>query len=151
MPAAQRILAAALLVGMQLPIAAQANTYQASASKNSHKSGTYFQRHPKVKAATIGAGVGTAAGAVTGLVSGKGVVRGAAIGAGTGAGVGLISSSKTLKKHPLIAGLANGGVTGLGLGLAASKGHGSGKTAAKAAGVGAALGLGAGFLKDKIR
>ncbi|HNB21770.1 MAG TPA: hypothetical protein PKZ32_05125, partial [Candidatus Melainabacteria bacterium] len=37
---------------------------------------TYFQRHPKVKAATIGAGVGAGAGALTGLVTGRGVLRG---------------------------------------------------------------------------
>jgi len=127
-----------------------ADTLKCAAVKNTSHT-TYLQRHPKVKATAVGAGVGTAAGAVTGLVSGKGVLRGAAIGAGTGAGIGLISSSKTAKKHPLIASVANGGVAGLGLGLAASKGHGTGKTAAKAAGVGAALGLGMGLLKDKIR
>ena len=81
---------------------------------------TYFQRHPKVKAVTIGAGVGAGAGALTGLVSGAGVVRGAAIGAGSGAGVGLVRSSRTMKRHPIIRDTATGTIAGLGIGAASS-------------------------------
>jgi hypothetical protein len=109
---------------------------------------TFFQRHPKVKAATVGAGVGTAAGAITGLVSGRGVVRGAAIGAGTGAGVGLIHSSRTMKRHPIIKDTAMGSLAGLGIGAAAS--HGS-RRAFQGAGVGAAVGLGVGLLKHGLK
>lgn len=105
---------------------------------------TFFQRHPKVKAATIGAGVGAAAGAVTGLVSGRGVLRGTAIGAGAGAGVGLIRSSRTLKRHPIIRDVATGTVAGLGLGWAASR---RGRTIGKATAIGAAAGLGVGLLR----
>jgi hypothetical protein len=82
---------------------------------------TYFQRHPKVKAVTIGAGVGAGAGALTGLVSGAGVVRGAAIGAGSGAGVGLVRSSRTMKRHPIIRDTATGTLAGLGIGAASSR------------------------------
>lgn len=105
---------------------------------------TYFQRHPKVKAATIGAGVGAGAGALTGLVTGRGVLRGGAIGAGTGAGVGLVRSSTTLKRHPIIRDVATGTLVGGGLGWAGSRRRG---TIAKTAGVGAALGLGVGLFK----
>lgn len=109
---------------------------------------TFFQRHPKVKAATVGAGVGTAAGAITGLVSGRGVVRGAAIGAGTGAGVGLIHSSRTMRRHPIIKDTAIGSLTGLGIGAAASRGS---RRAFQGAGVGAAVGLGVGLLKHGLK
>ncbi len=112
--------------------------------------GTYLQRHPKVKGATVGAAVGTGAGAVTGLLSGKGIMRGAAIGAGTGAGVGLLQTSQTMKRHTIIKDGLIGTTAGLGLGMAASRGHGTGKNAAKAAAVGGALGLGFGFLKKKL-
>lgn len=105
---------------------------------------TYFQRHPKVKAAVVGGGVGAAAGAVTGLVSGRGVLRGAAIGAGAGAGIGLIRSSRTMKRHPIIRDVATGTVAGLGLGWAASR---SRRTIGKATAVGAAVGLGVGLFK----
>ncbi len=105
---------------------------------------TYFQRHPKVKAATIGAGVGAGAGALTGLVTGRGVLRGGAIGAGTGAGVGLVRSSQTMKRHPIIRDVATGTLVGGGLGWAGSRRRG---TIAKTAGVGAALGLGVGLFK----
>ncbi|HIA51421.1 MAG TPA: hypothetical protein EYN91_04955 [Candidatus Melainabacteria bacterium] len=105
---------------------------------------TYFQRHPKVKAATIGAGVGAGAGALTGLVTGRGVLRGGAIGAGTGAGVGLVRSSTTMKRHPIIRDVATGTLVGGGLGWAGSRRRG---TIAKTAGVGAALGLGVGLFK----
>lgn len=105
---------------------------------------TYFQRHPKVKAATVGAGVGAAAGAVTGLVTGRGVLRGGAIGAGTGAGVGLVRSSTTMKRHPIIRDVATGTLVGGGLGWAGSRRRG---TIAKGAGVGAAVGLGVGLFK----
>ena len=107
----------------------------------------YMYRHPKVKAATVGAGVGTAAGAVAGLLSGRGIMRGAAIGMGTGAGVGLIRSSQTMWRHPLIEDTATGAVTGLGLGAAAGHGHGS---AVKAAAVGSAVGLGLGAMKQFV-
>ncbi|MBP6744356.1 glycine zipper family protein [bacterium] len=106
---------------------------------------TYFQRHPKVKAVTIGAGVGAGAGALTGLVSGAGVVRGAAIGAGSGAGVGLVRSSRTMKRHPIIRDTATGTIAGLGIGAASSR---RGKRAWQGAGVGAAVGLGVGLFKN---
>ncbi|MBY0357815.1 MAG: glycine zipper family protein [Candidatus Obscuribacterales bacterium] len=109
---------------------------------------TFFQRHPKVKAATVGAGVGTAAGAVTGLISGRGVVRGAAIGAGTGAGVGLVRSSNTMKRHPIVKNVTTGTLVGLGVGAAASRGH---RRALQGAGIGAAVGLGASLLKGDLR
>jgi len=105
---------------------------------------TYFQRHPKVKAATVGAGVGAGVGALTGLVTGRGVLRGGAIGAGTGAGVGLVRSSTTMKRHPIIRDVATGTLVGGGLGWAGSR---RGGTVAKTAGVGAALGLGVGLFK----
>lgn len=106
---------------------------------------TYFQRHPKVKAATIGAGVGAGAGAVTGLVTRRGVVRGAAIGAGTGAGVGLVRSSKTMKRHPIVKNTATGALVGLGLGAAGSR---RGSTVTKTTAAGAAVGLGYGLFKQ---
>lgn len=109
---------------------------------------TFWQRHPKVKAAAIGAGVGTAAGAVTGLVTGRGVVRGAAIGAGTGAGVGLVRSSRTLKRHPIIQDTATGTLVGLGLGAAASR---RGRRIGQATAVGAAVGLGVGVLRNGLK
>jgi len=109
---------------------------------------TFFQRHPKVKAATVGAGVGAAAGAVTGLVSGRGVVRGGLIGAGTGAGVGLVRSSDTLKRHPIVRDVATGGLVGLGLGAAASR---RSKRVWQGAGVGSAAGLAYGLLKHGLR
>lgn len=118
--------------------------YQATGVKG------YFQRHPKVKSATLGAGVGAGVGAVTGLISGKGTMRGAAIGAGTGVGVGLVRSSRTLDSHPVIKDTATGTLLGAGLGMAASRGHGKGKKIAAATAVGAALGIGTGLLKDKF-
>lgn len=108
---------------------------------------TYFQKHPKVKSAAVGAGVGAGAGAVTGLISRRGVMRGAAIGAGSGAGVGLIRSSDTLKRHPIVRDVATGTVAGLGFGAAASKRKG---TIGKSTAVGAAVGLGYSLLK-KVR
>ncbi|CAN5418309.1 hypothetical protein BH11CYA1_BH11CYA1_50190 [soil metagenome] len=105
---------------------------------------TYFQRHPKVKAVSIGAGVGAGAGALTGLVSGRGVVRGAAIGAGSGAGIGLVRSSNTMKRHPIISDTATGTIAGLGIGAASSRGS---RRALQGAGVGAAVGLGVGLFK----
>lgn len=109
---------------------------------------TFFQRHPKVKAATVGAGVGAAAGAVTGLISGRGVVRGGLIGAGTGAGVGLVRSSDTLKRHPIVRDVATGGLVGLGFGAAASR---RSKRAWQGLGVGSAAGLAYGLLKNGLR
>ncbi|MBS1998152.1 MAG: hypothetical protein JSS86_17635 [Cyanobacteria bacterium SZAS LIN-2] len=106
---------------------------------------TFFQRHPKVKAASIGAGVGAGAGALTGLVTGNGVVRGALIGGGAGAGVGLVRSSDTLKRHPIVRDVATGSLVGLGLGAAGSRGH---RRALQATGVGAAIGLGVGMFKN---
>ncbi len=105
---------------------------------------TYWQRHPKVKSAAIGAGVGAGAGAVTGLISGRGVLRGAAIGAGTGAGVGLIRSSRTMRRHPLVRDLATGAAVGFGLGAAGSR---RGSTMLKATAIGTAIGGGYHFLR----
>lgn len=105
---------------------------------------TYFQRHPKVKSAVVGAGVGAGAGAVTGLVTGRGVLRGAAIGAGTGAGVGLVRSSRTMRRHPLMRDMATGGLVGFGFGAAGSR---RGRTMVKSAAVGTAIGGGYHFLK----
>lgn len=109
---------------------------------------TFFQRHPRVKAAAIGAGVGTAAGAVTGLIARRGVVRGAAIGAGTGAGVGLLRSSPLMKRHPIVNDVATGSLVGLGVSAAATRG---GKRLWQGTGVGAAVGLGAGLLRNGLR
>ena len=103
----------------------------------------YISTHPKMKSATIGAGVGTAAGAVTGLVTGRGVLRGAVIGAGAGAGTGLLRSSYTMQRHPIVNNIATGTMVGLGLGLAGGRFHG---TTARTAGVGAAAGLATGLL-----
>lgn len=108
----------------------------------------FFNRHPKVKSATIGAGVGTAAGAATGLISGRGVGRGALIGAGAGAGVGLIRSSRTLQRHPIVKHTATGSVVGLGLGMAAGRGR---RPGLKGAAVGAGVGLGLGVLQQALR
>jgi hypothetical protein len=146
------VIATVFLANSAMPSFAQ-NTQQlqGNVTKSKGSTQTFFQKHPKIKSATIGAGVGTAAGAVTGLISGKGTMRGAAIGAGTGAGVGLIRSSETLKKHPVIKNTATGTVAGLGLGLAATRGRGKGAKIGAATGIGAAVGLGAGLLKDKLK
>jgi len=125
--------------------ASDTTTLHGSATKTRVHAKTYFQQHPKVKAATVGAGVGAGAGALTGLITHRGVVRGAAIGAGTGAGVGLVHSSETMKRHPIVKDVAEGTLVGTGLGWAGSR---HGKTVAKTAGVGAAIGLGAGLLKN---
>ncbi len=106
---------------------------------------TFFQRHPMVKSATIGAGVGAGAGALTGLVTGRGVIRGALIGGGAGAGVGVVRSSQIMRRHPIIRDVATGSLVGLGLGAAASRGH---RLPLQATGVGAALGLGVGLFKN---
>lgn len=105
---------------------------------------TYFDRHPMIKKATIGAGVGAGVGALTGLVTHRGVLRGAAIGAGTGATVGVIRASKIMRRHPIIRDVATGAVAGLGLGWAGSRRHGR---IAQFTGVGAAIGLGVGLFK----
>ncbi|HEY9784506.1 MAG TPA: YMGG-like glycine zipper-containing protein, partial [Candidatus Obscuribacterales bacterium] len=127
------VVALATLLGTSM-LPATAHTLEGSAARSRYAAGTqstgvkgFFERHPKVKSATVGAGVGAAAGAVTGLLSGKGTLRGAAIGAGTGAGVGLVRSSNTLARHPVIKDTATGTLVGAGLGLAASKGHGKTK------------------------
>jgi hypothetical protein len=106
---------------------------------------TFFQRHPMVKAATIGAGVGAGAGALTGLVTGRGVIRGALIGGGAGAGVGIVRSSQIMRRHPILRDVATGSLVGLGLGAAASRGH---RLPLQATGVGAAVGLGIGLFKN---
>jgi len=106
---------------------------------------TFFQRHPMVKSASVGAGVGAGAGALTGLVTGRGVVRGALIGGGAGAGVGVVRSSQIMKRHPIVRDVATGSLVGLGLGAAASRGH---RLPLQATGVGAAIGLGAGLFKN---
>lgn len=110
---------------------------------------TFFQRHPKVKAASIGAGVGAGLGAVTGLVTHHGIMRGALIGAGTGAGVGLVRSSVVMKRHPIIRNVTTGTLVGLGIGGAAS-GHGHRRILA-GGGIGAAVGLGASLLNGEFR
>jgi len=109
---------------------------------------TYWQRHPKVRAVAIGAGVGAGAGAVTGLISGRGVLRGAAWGAGSGAGVGLVRSSRTMRRHPIMRDTATGALVGLGIGGAASR---HGRRIGQVTAVGAAVGLGYGLLKDGLR
>ncbi|MBX9719897.1 MAG: hypothetical protein K2X81_00755 [Candidatus Obscuribacterales bacterium] len=109
---------------------------------------TFFQRHPKVKSAAIGAGVGAGVGGVTGLITHAGFGRGALIGAGTGAGVGLVRSSDTLRSHPIVRNLATGSLVGLGIGGAASRGH---SRAFQGAGIGAAVGLGASLLNGEFR
>ena len=106
---------------------------------------TFFQKHPMVKSATIGAGVGAGAGALTGLVTGRGVIRGAVIGGGTGAGVGVVRSSQIMKRHPIVRDVATGSLVGLGLGASASRGH---RLPLQATGVGAAIGLGVGLFKN---
>jgi len=108
---------------------------------------SFWQKHPKVKAASIGAGVGAGAGAVTGLIARRSIVRGAAIGAGTGAGVGLVRSSDTLKRHPIVRDMGTGTLVGLGIGAATGR-HGA---TLKGAGIGAAVGLGAGLLKNGLQ
>jgi hypothetical protein len=106
----------------------------------------YMLAHPKIRSATIGAGVGTAAGVVTGLITGRGIMRSALIGAGTGAGVGLIRSSETLKRHPIARDTATGSAVGLGLGWAASnRWH---RLTGPGAGLGAVAGLGVGVLRN---
>jgi hypothetical protein len=129
-----------------LPADAQYSGYVGRTRTNSVK--RFFNNHPKVKAATIGAGVGTAAGAATGLISGRGVGRGALVGAGTGAGVGLIRSSRMLRRHPIVKDTATGTAVGLGLGLAAGRGRNS---ALKGAAVGTGVGLGLGALRQALR
>lgn len=137
---------AAISSQVALPAEAQYSGYVNRSKTNSVKS--FFNRHPKVKSATIGAGVGTAAGAATGLISGRGIGRGALVGAGAGAGVGLIRSSRTLKRHPIVQDTATGTVVGLGLGVAAGRGR---KAGLKGAAVGAGVGLGLGALKQALR
>jgi len=109
---------------------------------------TFFQKHPKVKAATIGAGVGAGVGALTGLVTHRGVMRGALIGAGAGAGVGLLRSSSIMKRHPIMRNVATGSLIGLGIGAAASRGH---RQPLIGTGIGAAVGLGASLLNGEFK
>lgn len=104
---------------------------------------SYWQRHPMVKSATIGAGVGAGAGALTGLVTRRGALHGALVGAGAGAGVGMIRSSHIMRRHPIVKNTATGAVAGLGLGLAAGGRH----AGLKGAGVGSAIGLGYGLYR----
>jgi hypothetical protein len=116
--------------------------------KTCNQTATYWQKHPKVKSAAVGAGVGTAAGALTGLVTHKGVMRGAVIGAGAGAGVGLIHESQTMKRHPIVKDVAEGTAVATALGLAAHRGPHEGKHALQLGAVGGAAGLGVGLLKN---
>lgn len=143
------VMAAVACTSVAMPAFAT-DTLQGGVSKTKVHGGTYLQNHPKVKGVAVGGVAGAGVGAVAGLVSGKGTMRGAAIGAGTGAGMGLIQTSKTMKRHPMIKDTALGTAAGLGLGLAVNKGHGTGKKAATAAAVGGVLGLGAGFLKKEL-
>lgn len=107
---------------------------------------TFFQKHPKVKAATVGAGVGAGVGAITGLVTHHGVFRGALIGAGTGAGVGLVRSSAVMARHPIIRNVSTGSLVGLGIGGAMGRHHGL-----QGLGIGAAVGLGASLLNGQFQ
>lgn len=120
-----------------------APAYQPAAYQQSISFHDYISTHPKLKSATVGAGVGTAAGAITGLITGGGVLRGAVIGAGAGAGTGLIRSSQTMQRHPIMRTIATGTMVGLGLGMVGSRMQG---TTARTAGVGAAAGLGTALL-----
>jgi hypothetical protein len=151
-------LAATALVGLAQSRAALADpdryasgvTHTHSCTTTTSKVTTYFDTHPKVRKATIGAGVGTATGAAVGLISGKGIVRGAAIGAGTGATVGAIRGSQTMQTHPYMKDMASGTLSGAGLGLAMNRGHNTGKRAAEGAALGAMVGLGAGWVKKEF-
>lgn len=105
---------------------------------------TFFQRHPMIKGATIGAGVGAAAGAITGAITRRGIMRGALIGAGTGAGIGVVRTSRTMRRHPIIRDVATGALAGMGIGWAGSR---RGGTVGKAAGIGALAGLGWGLFR----
>src|SRR5690349_13763515 len=60
--------------------------------------------NPIVKQSLVGAGIGAATGFLTGHHhrEGHAVLRGAGIGALTGAGTGLVSSSQTMRRHPLV-------------------------------------------------
>lgn len=138
--------------GAYQPPADQSPAYQSPAYQSSYRPPAYQQSisfhdyistHPKLRSATVGAGVGTAAGAITGLITGRGVLRGAVIGAGAGAGTGLIRSSQTMQRHPIMRTIATGTMVGLGLGMVGSRMHG---TTARTAGVGAAAGLGTALL-----
>ncbi|CAN5681115.1 hypothetical protein BH10CYA1_BH10CYA1_64330 [soil metagenome] len=139
-------LVCALQIG-SVQVADAASTYYSAGATRVRvaQKKTYWQRHPKVKAAAIGGGVGAAGGALVGGLTGHGVVRGAAIGAGTGAGVGLIRSSHTLKRHPIARDAATGTVAGLGIGWAGGRG---GSRAFKGAAIGGAVGLGVGLFKN---
>jgi hypothetical protein len=146
---------AALVAGLftmsPAPSLAQTKTLSGTASRSTASTSAtkqYFNNHPKVKSATIGAGVGAGVGAVGGLVTGKGVLRGAALGAGTGTGVGLIQSSETMKRHPVMKDIAQGTLVGAGLGLATHRGHGTAKKTTQTAVAGAAVGLGVGLWKS---
>lgn len=144
---------AALVAGLftLTPVQAQSTYLNGSASKgtaNTSATKRYFNAHPKVKSATIGAGVGAGVGAVGGLVTGRGVLRGAAVGAGTGTGVGLLQSSQTMKRHPVMKDVAQGTLVGAGLGLATHRGHGTAKKTTQTAVAGAAVGLGIGLIKN---
>lgn len=133
------------------PSLAQSSTLNGTASKGTLQTSAtkkFFYEHPKVKSATIGAGAGAGVGAVTGLLTGRGVLRGAALGAGTGAGVGLIQSSQTMKRHPIMKDVAQGTLVGTGVGLAANRGYGTGRRTTQTAVAGAAVGLGIGLLKE---
>lgn len=141
-------LAVILLSGLTINAPAEAQSYKATVARHQTGARGFFNRHPKVKAATVGAAVGTAAGAATGLISGRGTLRGALIGAGTGTGVGLIRSAHVMKRHPIINDTATGATVGLGLGMASSRGKGK---IATATGIGAAAGLGLGLLRDTLR
>ncbi len=139
-----------LTLGGQMAQPAYCDVYQGQVSHTHSQSKvkTFFQAHPKVKSATVGAAVGTAAGAVAGLLSGRGIGRGALMGAGTGAGLGLIRSSGTLKRHPILRDTATGATAGLGLGLMTSRG---GKSGLKGAAVGGAIGLGLSVLRKELK
>ncbi len=98
-------------------------------------------RNPIVKQAAIGAVAGTIGGALSGETS---AVKGAGIGALTGAGTGLIDTSSTMNRKPLLKSTAKGAVIGTGVSAVAGRGK------VKGAVVGAGVGAGAHVLNDYL-
>ena len=98
-------------------------------------------RNPIVKQAAVGAVAGTIGGALSGETS---AVKGAGIGALTGAGTGLIDTSTTMKRKPMLKSTAKGAVIGTGVSAVAGRGK------VKGAVVGAGVGAGAHVLNDYL-
>lgn len=94
-----------------------------------------------LKQSAIGAGIG----AITGGVSERGtVLKGAGVGALTGAGTGLIDTSRTMERHPLLKNTAKGAVIGTGVSATTDR------SKVKGAAVGAGAGAGWHLLKDYL-